>query len=169
MVAFRLTDPDLGGRVTLEWAPFDWLEEGQPVTGHPHDPFKRIDVLPSDRHVVVSLGGTVLADTTRAVALYETHIPSRWYLPREDVRMELLRPSAMTSVCAYKGLATYFSLQDGTDVVEDVAWTYEDPLHEVAGVRDHVCFYAERTDLCLDGVDLERPRTHWSPKEAELA
>jgi uncharacterized protein (DUF427 family) len=168
---FVPADPDLGGRMIVEWAPFDWSEEGVPVVGHPHDPFKRLDVLPSDRHVVVSSGGTVLADSRRAVALFETMLPVRWYLPRDDVRMELLWPSDATSTCAYKGHATYFSLASSPDdELTDVAWTYPDPLPEAALVKDLVCFYAERTDLTVDGVDVPRPDTLWrSRKSAELA
>lgn len=160
--AFRPDDPDLDGRVVVEWAPFDWVEEAQPVIGHPHDAFKRIDVLPGDRHVVVSLDGQVLADTRRAVALYETSLPVRWYLPREDVRTDLLEPSDSTSVCAYKGHASYFSLAGGGPGTRDVAWTYVDPLHDAAGVKGLVCFYSERTDLTVDGVDVPRPLTLWS-------
>ena len=167
--AFRPTDPDLEGRVIFEWVHFDWVEEDQPVTGHPHDPFKRLDVLPSDRHVVVSAGGRTLADTRRAVAVYESHIPVRWYVPPDDVRMEELTPSDSTSVCAYKGDAIYFSLADDPDGEgTDVAWTYVDPLHEVAQVKDHLCFYAERTDLSVDGIDVPRPQTFWSsPRDQE--
>ena len=162
---FIAADPDLGGRVIVEWAPFDWLEEDTPVTGHPHDPFKRVDVLPSSRHVVVSYGGTVLADTTRPVAVYETLLPVRWYVPRDDVRLDLLAPSDATSVCAYKGQATYFSVTSGDDQdAHDIAWTYVDPLHEVAAVKDHLCFYAERSDLTVDGVQVPRPDTFWSPR-----
>jgi uncharacterized protein (DUF427 family) len=168
---FVATDPDLGGRVIVEWAPFDWVEEDTPVTGHPHDPFKRLDVLPSNRRVVVSYDGTVLADTTRAVAVYETGLPVRWYVPRDDVRLELLTPSDATSVCAYKGQATYFSLASGDDEdATDIAWTYVDPLHEVAAVKDHLCFYAERSDLTVDGAEVPRPDTLWSSRRtAELA
>jgi uncharacterized protein (DUF427 family) len=157
--AFRPADPDLGGRLVVEWRDFDWVEEAQPVTGHPHDPFMRLDVLPSDRQVVVSLHGQVFADSRRGIALYETQLPVRWYLPREDVRMDLLAPSASTSVCAYKGQATYFSLASGDRLGTDIAWTYVDPLHEAAGIKDCLCFYAERTDLRVDGVDVPRPRT----------
>lgn len=165
--AFAPDDPDLEGRVVLEWAPFVWTEESQPVTGHPHDPFKRIDVLPSDRHVVVGLGGTVLADTRRAVALYETHIPVRWYVPHDDVVTDLLVGSRSTSTCAYKGHATYVSLAPGAiDGVgpegDDLAWTYTHPLHEVAEIKGMVCFYSERTDLEVDGVAVPRPVTPWS-------
>jgi uncharacterized protein (DUF427 family) len=160
--AYRPDDPDLGGRVIIEWGPFDWVEEAQPVTGHPHDPFKRIDVLPADRHVVVGLDGVVLADTRRAVALYETGLPVRWYLPDDDVRTELLAPSPTTSVCAYKGRASYFSLASGEPHGTDLAWSYPSPLPEVAAVAGLVCFFAERTDLRLDGVDVARPHTLWS-------
>jgi uncharacterized protein (DUF427 family) len=165
--AFRPADPDLEGRVVLEWEPFEWVEENQPVTGHPHDAFKRIDVLRADRHIEVRLGGRVLADTHRAIALYETHLPVRWYVPPDDVRTDLLTRSGSASVCAYKGRASYFSVgseRDGTDV----AWTYAEPLDEVAVVRDHVCFYSERTDLTVDGLEVPRPRTPWSsPRDQE--
>lgn len=168
-VAFRPADPDLDGRVILEWAPFDWVEEDQPATGHPHDPFKRIDLLASGRRIQVAYDGVVLADTTDAIALHETHIPVRWYLPRTDVRLELMEPSTQTSTCAYKGHASYLSLAGGPEGTEDVAWTYPDPLPEVAAIRDLVCFYAERTDLVVDGLPVPRPWTPWSsPKEAEL-
>ena len=166
--AFQPTDADLGDRLIFEWAPFDWFEEDTPMTGHPHDPFKRIDVLPSGRHVVVSLDGTTLADSTRAIALYETHIPTRWYIPRDDVRMDLLEPSESSSLCAYKGQAWYFSVRDGGKDAVDLAWTYTDPLPEVAIVKDHLCFYIERSDLNVDGVDVPRPWTPWSsPRDQE--
>ena len=110
---FAPDDPDLGGRVVVEWAPFDWMEEALPVVGHPHDPFKRIDLLPSERHVVVRLGGVVLADTHRAVALCETFLPTRWYVPHDDVVTDLFVGSTTTSTCAYKGHAAYVSLASG--------------------------------------------------------
>jgi uncharacterized protein (DUF427 family) len=170
---FAPDDPDLGGRVVIEWAPFDWVEEAHPVVGHPHDPFKRIDLLPSDRHVVVSLGGTVLADTRRAVALHETSIPVRWYLPHDDVVTDLLVGSPSTTTCAYKGHAIYVSVAPGAidgigDEGEDIAWTYTHPLPEVAAIKGMVCFYSERTDLELDGVAVPRPVTPWSsPRDQE--
>lgn len=168
-VAFRPDAPELGGRIMLEWPPFDWIEEEQPVVGHPHDPFGRIDVLPASRHVVVSLGGVTLADSRRPIGVFETHLPPRWYLPRQDVRMDLLTPSGTTSTCAYKGHASYFSLADGSPAGRDVAWTYPNPLHEVAAVRDRLCFFAERTDLDLDGRRTSRPVTPWSTPEEQEA
>lgn len=160
--AFRPADRDLHGMVVLEWAPFDWLEEDHPVTGHPHDVFTRIDILPSSRRVQVSLDGTTLADTTDAMALHETMLPTRWYLPRDDVRMDLLVPSDSRTTCAYKGHASYFSLADERPGGKDIAWTYPDPLHEAAWVKDRICFYSERTDLGIDGREQPRPRTPWS-------
>lgn len=165
--AFTPEDPDLGGRVVVEWAPFAWVEEAHPVTGHPHDPFKRIDLLPSDRHVVVGLGGTVLADTRHAIALHETHIPTRWYVPHDDVVTDLLVGSPSTSTCAYKGHAIYVSLAPGAvpgvgPEGDDIAWTYTHPLPEVAAIRGMVCFWSERTDLELDGVPVPRPVTPWA-------
>jgi uncharacterized protein (DUF427 family) len=161
--AFVPDDPDLALHVVLDFGtttPFTWLEEDEPVIGHPHDPFKRIDVLRSDRHIVVSHQGEVLADTRRAMALYETLLPTRWYLPPEDVRFDLLAPSPTRTVCAYKGEASYHSLASGA--AADIAWHYPEPLHDAERVRDHVCFYAEHTDLAVDGVEQPRPVTPWS-------
>ncbi|KQU68468.1 DUF427 domain-containing protein [Phycicoccus sp. Root101] len=161
-VGFRPDDPDLGGRVVLDFALFDWVEEDQPVMGHAHDPWKRIDVLRSDRHVVVSLAGTVLAESRRALAVYETALPTRWYLPVDDVRMDLLTPSQTHTVCAYKGRASY--LGTGDDVGADIAWFYPDPLDDAVRLQDHVAFWSERCEVLVDGErltggmpDAERP------------
>ena len=149
-VAFRPDDPALGGRVVLDFPRFTWLEEEEPVMGHPHDPFKRIDVLRSSRHVIVSLDGIVLAESRRATALFETWLPVRWYLPREDVRLDLLRPSPTHSVCAYKGVASYLSAEGAAGA--DIAWYYPDPLHDAEQVRDLVAFWSERAQVTADGV-----------------
>lgn len=151
-VAFRPEDPSLDGRVILDFAAFDWLEEDEPVMGHPHDPLQRIDCLRSSRRVVVRLGGVVLADSTRPVALFETHLPTRWYLPPEDVEMGLLSESDTRTVCAYKGRASYLSadLPGG----EDIAWFYPEPLHDGEPVRDLVCFWSERCEVTVDGQPL---------------
>ncbi len=154
-VAFRPDDADLGGRVVVDFARFAWVEEDQPVLGHPHDPFKRIDILPSDRHVRVQLDGVVLAESDRSVALFETHLPVRWYLPAEDVRMDLLSPSDTHTTCAYKGVAGYLSVRT-TDAADgdrgcDIAWVYPDPLHEAEPVKGLVAFWSERAEVLVDG------------------
>src|SRR4051812_10830562 len=104
--------PPLSGYVALYWNRMDeWLEEGEPAIVHVRDPYHRVDVLDSSRHVRVSLDGVPLAETTRARVIYETGLPPRWYIPDEDVRTELLQPSDTTTGCAYKGFASYFSLR----------------------------------------------------------
>jgi uncharacterized protein (DUF427 family) len=153
-VAFGPEEPALGGRLVLHWDPFTWTEEGEPVIGHPHDPLARIDVLDSDRHVRVEIGGVTVADSTRPKALFETHLPVRWYLPRDDVRMDLLTPSDFRTVCAYKGEASYLSAEGAPDV----AWYYPEPLHDAVPVRDLVCFWRAAT-VYVDGetVDTSMP------------
>jgi uncharacterized protein (DUF427 family) len=145
-VAFRPDEPALGGRVILHWPSFDWIEEDDPVVVHPHDPFKRIDILASDRHVRVEVNGVTLAESTRPKALYETSLPTRWYLPREDVRMDLLTPSQTRTGCAYKGFASYLSAEGAPDV----AWYYAEPLHEALPVKDMISFW-RAAEVYVDG------------------
>ena len=157
--AFVVDDPDLDGYAVLDWDAFTrWFEEGEEVRGHPREPFHSIRCLPSERHVVVEIDGQVVADTTRAVMLNETMLPPRWYIPREDVRMDLLTPSESHTVCAYKGQASYWSYGD----VADIVWTYDDPRHEATPVRGLLSFYAEHTDYVIDGERIPRPVTEWS-------
>ena len=149
-VAFRPDEPELGGRVVLHWEPFEWWEEDEPVVGHPHDPFKRIDVLRSSRHVRVEVGGVSVAESSRTMMLIETGLPVRWYLPRADARMDLLTPSETHTVCAYKGVASYLSAEGAPDV----AWFYPEPLHDALPVRDHVCFWRP-AEVVVDGVSVD--------------
>jgi uncharacterized protein (DUF427 family) len=164
-VAFAPGDPDLAGLVILDFTAFDaWLEEDEPLIGHPRDPFHRIDMRRSSRPVRIELDGELLAESTRAVLLFETSLPTRFYLPREDVKAQL-RPSDKRTICAYKGHASYFSLDAG----EDLAWTYEDPLPEAAPVTGLVAFFDELVDVVLDGERRERPRTHFAKAILEEA
>ena len=160
---FRPAEPDLAGYVVLDFGAFDaWYEEDEPNVAHPRDPFHRIDVLPSSRPVRVELDGQLLAESSRPALLFETMLPTRYYLPREDIRAGLI-PSTTISYCAYKGRASYWSATVGGRLVPDLAWSYEDPLHEAAQVRGLVAFFDERIDLSLDGRRRERPITPWSP------
>jgi len=161
--AFAPDDPDVEGYLILDWRAFAvWREEEDLVLGHPHDPFDRIDCRQSSRHVVVSADGVTLADSTRPVLLMETPLPLRFYFPRADVNVSALVESTTRSVCAYKGYASYWSAVVGGHVLEDVAWTYEEPLHDAVPVRDLVGFFTERLDLTVDGRPVERPVTPWS-------
>lgn len=140
-VAFAPDDPDLGGRIVLDFRAFDWTEEAEDVMGHPHDPFHRIDMLASDRPVRITVGDTVIAETDRAVALFETNLPTRWYVPVADVRMDLLQPSDLHTVCAYKGRANYLSYEGH----KDLAWVYPDALPEAAPIRGMLSFWKDAT------------------------
>jgi uncharacterized protein (DUF427 family) len=156
--AFKPDDPDLADYVILEFNAFEWREEDEPIVSHPHDPFSRIDVLRSSRHIRVESNGRLLAESTRPLLLFETLLPVRFYLPREDVVVRLDH-SDMVSYCAYKGRASYYSVPDGP---KDVAWTYHEPLHDAEPVRDRICFFDERVDVIVDGDRRDRPITPWS-------
>jgi uncharacterized protein (DUF427 family) len=161
--AWSWSEPLLAGYIALDWSSMDdWLAEDDRLFGHPHDPYSRIDVHESSRHVKVSRDGVLLAETRRAKILFETGLPPRFYIPAEDVRTELLVPSSTKTVCAYKGSASYWSVQVGDGLVEDVVWAYPEPQHDAEPVRDLLCFFNERVDLELDGELAERPRTQWS-------
>lgn len=165
---FRAGDPDLAGLVVLDFGAFDrWLAEDEELVGHPHDPFKRIDVLRSNRRVEVSLDGTLLAASDAALMLLETHLPIRYYLPPGDVDRDLLTASTTRSTCAYKGHASYLSTADGRPEGVDIAWTYPAPLDDAVRVRDHVAFWNERTDIRVDGELQRRPITPWTPRSEQ--
>jgi uncharacterized protein (DUF427 family) len=142
----------------LDVSAFEWREENEPIVAHPHDPFKRIDILASTRHVRVESEGRLLAESSRPLLLFETLLPVRFYLPRADVIVDL-EPTDTVSYCAYKGRASYFSVPNGP---ADVAWTYHQPLREAEPVTDHVAFFNERVDIIVEGGRRERPVTPWS-------
>jgi uncharacterized protein (DUF427 family) len=161
---FRPADADLAGYVVLDFTAFDaWYEEDQRNVAHPRDPFHRVDVLPSSREIRLELDGHVLAESSRPMLLFETMLPTRFYLPREDVKAELT-PTSTHTYCAYKGQASYWSVSAGGRTLTDVAWTYNEPLHDAAEVRGLVAFFNERVDVVLDGERQDRPITPWSPR-----
>ncbi len=149
--------------VRFDWAAMDeWLEEDEPVYTHPRDPYKRVDILASSRHVRVEVDGVTVADSTRPHILFETGLPPRYYLPLSDVRTELLRPSDTQTHCPYKGTATYWSVDTGQGVRADLVWIYRAPLPESQKVAGLACFYDEKVDVYLDGELQRRPRTPFS-------
>jgi len=139
-----------------------WYEEEDEVFVHARDPHKRVDVLQSSRHVVVSVGGTVLADSRRPCLLFETGLPTRYYIPPDDVRMDLLRPSEKHTQCPYKGTASYLS----SETEEDIAWFYPEPIPEQPRIAGLIAFFNERVDVEVDGEPEERPETQWSVRPA---
>jgi uncharacterized protein (DUF427 family) len=156
--AFRADDPDLKNHLLLDFNKFDWREEEEPIVGHPHDPFHRIDILRSSRNVRIELDKQLLAESSRPVLLFETLLPVRFYLPAEDLATAF-EPSDTVSYCAYKGRASYLSLPGKRN---DIAWTYPEPLREAEPVRDLVCFFDEHVDVFVDGQRKQRPTTPWS-------
>jgi uncharacterized protein (DUF427 family) len=159
--AFRAADGALAGYVIVDFDGFDaWYEEDERNVGHPRDPFHRIDIVRSSRHVRVELGGEILAESVAAYMLFEPPLPVRCYLPAEDVRTDRLRAGDTRTFCAYKGEASYLSLEDEPDV----AWTYPAPLREASVLTDRIAFFDERVDVVVDGVRRERPVTPWSPR-----
>jgi uncharacterized protein (DUF427 family) len=139
------------GLVAFQWDAMDaWFEEDEEVFVHPRDRYHRIDVLRSSRRVVVRWGDTVVAESNRPRMLVETGLPVRWYLPREDVRPDLLAPSYTTTGCPYKGVAQYWTLRDGDREERDVVWSYPEPMHDAQAVEDLLCFFDERLELTAD-------------------
>jgi uncharacterized protein (DUF427 family) len=135
----------LSGHVAFYWNAVDeWFAEGERLFGHPRDPYTRIDVYPASERVRVLVDGEVLADSTRAEALFETGLPTRYYFPREDVRLDLLEQSETHTVCAYKGVASYWHARVGDSRHEDIAWAYPEPSHDAEPVRDLIAFFNER-------------------------
>jgi uncharacterized protein (DUF427 family) len=143
---------ELNATIRLEWAAMDaWFEEDEEVFTHPRDPYTRVDILPSSRHVRVVVDGITVAESARPTLLFETGLPPRYYLPKTDVRMDLLVQTASSSHCPYKGDANYWSLTVEDDVVEDIAWSYRTPLPESQKIAGLVCFYPDKVDLYVDG------------------
>jgi uncharacterized protein (DUF427 family) len=122
----------------------------------------RITTTPADLHVEISVDGEKVADSRRPVLLEETGLPTRYYLPRQDVRMELLRPTATETTCPFKGQASYWSVELGGKVHDDLVWSYESPIPQAEGVAGLLCFYNERVDLALDGERQATPETPFS-------
>ncbi len=152
------------GYLAFEWNKMDaWYEEDEEVFVHPRDPYKRVDVLQSSRHVRVVVAGETIAETRCPRLLFETAYPTRYYIPKEDVRMDLLEPSPTTTRCPYKGVASYWSARVGDRVLRDLAWSYLDPIPDCPRIKGLICFFNERVDaIFVDGEQMPVPKTRWS-------
>jgi uncharacterized protein (DUF427 family) len=154
---------DLQRLIRFDWAAMsEWFEEDEPVYVHARDPYTRVDILASSRHVRVEIDGVTVADSQQPRILFETGLPPRYYLPLVDVRMDLLRDSPTTSQCPYKGTASYWSVDAGDQLARDVVWIYRTPLPESQKIAGLAAFYNERVDLYIDGELQPRPRTKFS-------
>lgn len=125
-------------------------EEAVRLVGHPRDPYHRVDTLRSDRHVRVVAGSEVIAETRQPMVVFETGLPARWYVPKQDVASDVLIASDTVTVCPYKGVASWWSLRAGA---ADVAWAYQEPLPEALGLADHVSFDGDDIRVDVAAVD----------------
>jgi uncharacterized protein (DUF427 family) len=149
---------ELRDAIRLDWHGIDaWFEEDEEVFTHARDPYTRVDILPSSRHVRVEVDGVTIAETAKPTLLFETGLPTRYYVPKTHVRMDLLAPSETLSHCPYKGQADYWSLRVGDEVRPDVAWSYRTPLPESQKVAGLVSFYDDKVDLYVEGMRQARP------------
>jgi uncharacterized protein (DUF427 family) len=154
---------ELRDLIRIEWDAMDaWFEEDEEVFTHPRDPYTRVDILASSRHVRVEVDGVTVAESASPRVLFETGLPVRYYLPKTHVRMDLLVPTDSVSHCPYKGEADWWSVRAGENVREDLAWSYRTPLPESQKIAGLVAFYNEKADIYVDGVRQERPHTKFS-------
>ncbi len=153
----------LESHIAFYWNAVDrWFEEDEEVFVHPRDPYTRVDTVHSSRHVRVNVDGQVVAETRRPVLLYETGLPTRYYIPKLDVRMDLLEATDTVTHCPYKGAASYWSLRLGDKTHRDFVWAYPRPIPEIPKIENLLCFYNEKVDLYIDGVMQERPLSPFS-------
>ncbi|WP_344414169.1 DUF427 domain-containing protein [Amycolatopsis minnesotensis] len=153
---------ELREHVRFDWATMDaWFEEDEEVFVHPRSPYTRVDILASSRHVRVELDGVTVAESEKPMLLFETGLPTRYYLPKTDIRMDLVEPSDTVTQCPYKGDAQYWTFRTGDTVHTDIAWYYRYPAPESQKIAGRVAFLDERADVFVDGVRQERPKTHF--------
>jgi uncharacterized protein (DUF427 family) len=166
-VAFRFADADLDGYLGLDFFAFDaWYEEDEPIRSHPRDPFHRVDARRSTRRVRIERDGELLAESSRPTLVFETSLPVRYYLPREDLRAQP-QPSDKRTYCPYKGEASYSSFDVNGRLHRDLAWTYAEPLPDAAELAGLVAFWNERVDMVIDGERTEKPETVFTAALAE--
>jgi uncharacterized protein (DUF427 family) len=151
------------GYIALYWDQVDaWFEEDDQVYMHPRDPYHRVDVLNSSRHVRVVVGGETVAETHRPRLLFETGLPTRYYFPKLDVRMDLLEPTEKRTRCPYKGEALYWNVTAGGRVFEDLVWSYPAPIPECPKIENLLSFFNEHVEIYVDGELQPVPKTPWS-------
>jgi len=164
--AYRHSDcpvEELRDHVAFTWGAMDaWFEEDEEVYVHARDPYTRVDILPSSRHIEVMVDGIKVADSHSGRFLYETGLPTRYYLPKTDVRMDLLEATDLHTECPYKGVASYYDVVVNGERRENIVWWYPFPTEESSRVAGLVSFYNEKVDIYVDGKQLERPKTMFS-------
>jgi uncharacterized protein (DUF427 family) len=164
--AWRFTDSPieaLRDRVRFDWWAMDaWFEEDEEVFVHPRSPYTRVDILRASRTVRIEVAGEVVAETAHPTFLFETGLPRRTYIPKLDVRMELLTPTNSATMCPYKGTARYWSVRAGGTLHPDLVWSYDAPFRESAPIAGLMAFFDEKVDVFVDGERRPRPKTAFS-------
>jgi uncharacterized protein (DUF427 family) len=152
----------LRSTIKLQWQAMDaWFEEDEEVYTHARDPYSRVDILASSRHVRVEVAGVTVAESTNPRLLFETGLPVRYYLPKTHVRMQLMERSERVTHCPYKGQAESWAVRLGETLHENIAWCYPTPLPESQKIAGLLAFYNEKVDLFVSGELQERPSTHF--------
>jgi len=157
------TIPGLVGMVRFDWDALEaWFEEDEQVFVHPRSPYVRVDALRSTRRVRVELEGVVLAESSAPVMVFETGLPTRYYMDRNAVDFSHLRPSDAITACPYKGhTSAYWSVQTAEALHRDLAWSYDFPTRQLLPIAGLIAFYDEKVDVFLDGERQVRPKTHF--------
>ena len=145
----------------FDWSALDaWFEEDEQVFVHPRNPYARVDAIRSTRRVTVGICGVEVALSSSPIMVFETGLPTRYYLNRTDVHFEHLELSSTQTACPYKGMTSgYWSAVVGAERYDDIAWAYDFPTRELQPIAGLVAFYNEKVDISIDGVLLERPQT----------
>ncbi|MCP4306039.1 MAG: DUF427 domain-containing protein [bacterium] len=149
--------------IAFDWdAMGSWFEEDEEVYVHARDPYTRVDVLQSSRHIEVVVDGVKVADSKSPRLLFETGLPVRYYLSKTDVRMDLLEPTDLHTKCPYKGTASYYDVVIEGNRHENVVWGYPFAAEESQRVAGLVSFYNEKLDIYVDGELETKPKTMFS-------
>lgn len=166
--AFSYSNPDVSkigvkDYVTFRWEKMDhFYEEDEEIFVHPRDPYHRVDTIPSTRHVRIEVDRQIVAESKRPFLLFETSLPTRYYLPPEDVNVDYLIATETHTACPYKGTASYWSVKVGDKLHKDIVWGYPEPIPEAPKIEGYFCFFNEKVDIYVDGELQPRPQTAWS-------
>jgi uncharacterized protein (DUF427 family) len=153
----------LSGTVRFDWAALDaWFEEDEQVFVHPRNPYVRVDALRSTRKVRIELEGTILGESSSPVMVFETGLPTRYYLNRTEINFDRLLPTETVTECPYKGTTSgYWSIQVGDSIQPDLAWSYDFPTRQLLPITGLIAFYNEKVDIFVDDHQTDRPKTHF--------
>lgn len=164
-VLHEATDRRLDETVRFRWSAFDaWFEEDERVHVHPRNPYTRVDAVRSTRAVCIRLGGVILAESASPVMVFETGLPTRYYLNRSEIDFSRLVPTETVTECPYKGrTSSYWSVRVGRVQHRDLAWSYDSPTSALAAISGLIAFYNERVDITVDGNQVPRPPPPTAP------